>query len=270
MPNQKLISRYGPWALVTGASDGIGRAMAVELARSGLSLVLVARRQQVLESFAAELVQGSGAMVRVIAAELSLPHDVERVCTETMDLDVGLLVAAAGYGLGGKFQQTPVADDLDMLDVNCRAVLSLTKTFADRFAKRGTGGIVLMSSIVAFQGVAMASNYAATKAYVQTLAEGLRTELAPLGIDVLSCAPGPVRSGFAARAGMRLGRTVDPRTVARQALRALGRRTTVFPGLLSKVLIGFLSLLPRPGRIAIMGRIMMGMTRQDDGSPQAR
>lgn len=262
MGNESRMRKYGPWALVTGASDGIGRAMAFELARSGLSLVLVARRQAVLESFAKELEQGSGVLVRVIAADLSLAHEVERVCMETRDLDVGLLVAAAGYGLGGKFQQTPLADDLDMLDVNCRAVLWLTKIFAERFAKRGAGGIILMSSIVAFQGVALASNYAATKAYIQSLAEGLRTELSPLGIDVLSCAPGPVRSGFAARAGMQLGQTVDPSTVAQEALRALGRQTTVSPGLLSKVLVGSLSLLPRQGRIAIMSRIMMGMTRQ--------
>lgn len=96
----------------------------------------------------------------------------------------------------------PVEPELDMIDVNCRAVAALTHAFGQRFAARGKGGIVLMSSLVAFQGVAHAANYAATKAYVQSLAEGLRTELAPLGVAVVACAPGPIASGFAARASM--------------------------------------------------------------------
>ncbi len=258
----RILRQYGPWALITGASDGIGRAMAVELAAHGLNLVLVARRQAVLEGLAEDLMERRGVDVRVLAADLSRKDEVGRISRETADLDVGLFVAAAGYGLGGAFNETPIADDIDMLDVNCRAVLAMTKTFTERFARRERGGIVLMSSIVAFQGVATASNYAATKAYIQTLAEGLQAELAPHGVDVLSCAPGPVRSGFAARAGMRLGRTVEPQTVARQALRALGRQTTVFPGMLSRILVGSLSLLPRRGRVAIMSRIMMGMTRR--------
>jgi len=109
--------------------------------------------------------------------------------------------------------------------------------------------------------VPRAAHYAASKAYVQTLTEGLRLELEPLGVDVLACAPGPVRSGFAARAGMVLGATVAPDTVARGALAGLGRRGTVSPGGLSKVLTSSLRALPRPGRVRVMERVMSGMTR---------
>jgi short-subunit dehydrogenase len=145
--------------------------------------------------------------------------------------------------------------------VNCAAVLAQAHHFGSRFAERGRGGLVLLSSIVAFQGVPRAAHYAATKAYVQTLAEGLGRELQPLGVDVLACAPGPVRSGFAARADMQLGATVAPETVARGAMAALGRRTTVHPGRLSKVLVGALRTLPRAGRVRAMAQVMAGMTR---------
>jgi len=125
----------------------------------------------------------------------------------------------------------------------------------------GQGGIVLMSSLLAFQGVPRAATYAASKAFVQTFAEGLHAELKGKGIDVVAVAPGPVRSGFGSRANMRLGFTVGPKTVARRALAALGRRVTVRPGLLSKVLEGSLSLLSRNNRVVALGRVMDGLTR---------
>jgi len=252
---------YGPWALVTGASEGIGLATAKALAAHGLNVVLVARRAELLQRLATELITEFSIAVRVIPADLSRPGDVDEVCNRTLDLDIGLLVAAAGFGTAGRFVESTEADELTMLDVNCRAVLVMTRTFARRFAERRRGGIILFSSIVAFQGVPNAAHYAATKAYNQTLAEGLRRELLPLGVDVLSCAPGPVRTGFAMRSNLRQSGGVDAAVVARETLAALGRRTTVRRGLLSKVLIGSLALLPRFGRTSIMGSIMAGMTK---------
>src|SRR5205823_9088379 len=103
----------------------------------------------------------------------------------TSDLDVGLLVAAAGFGTSGAFIDSPLEEELGMFDVNCRAVTTLAHHFGNRFAKARRGGMVLMSSLLAFQGVPGFANYAATKAYVQSLAEGLRLELSPLGVDVV-------------------------------------------------------------------------------------
>ncbi|MBC5823541.1 MAG: SDR family NAD(P)-dependent oxidoreductase [Candidatus Eremiobacteraeota bacterium] len=262
--NERWRTRYGPWAVVTGASSGIGRAMAVRLATMGLNLVVVARNRETLETLSNDLRARHEVDVRLIAADLAHDDALDAIARATEDLDVGLLVAAAGFGTSGRFVDAQFEREADVLAVNCRAVLGLSLHFARRLIARGRGGLVLMSSIVAFQGVPYSANYAATKAYIQSLAEALHVELGPLGVDVVASAPGPTGSGFAARADMRMGRTVHPDTVARETLAALGRRATVLPGILSKALTFSLYPLPRFARVRIMGSIMRGMTKHQD------
>jgi short-subunit dehydrogenase len=254
-----LNDRFGPWAVVTGASDGIGRAMARQLAAAGLNLVLVARRRQRLEALGAELAAGCGITVRPLAIDLARPEGPERLLAATAELDVGLLVAAAGFGSAGRFLEADRENQLAMVDLNCRAVAALAHGFGRRLVARGRGALVLFSSLLAFQGVPMAANYAATKAYVQSLAEGLRQELAPAGVRVLVAAPGPVHTGFAARAAMRLKQAQLPEEVAATTLAALGRGGTVRPGVRSRLLGGLLLLLPREVRVRLMGRVMAGL-----------
>jgi hypothetical protein len=259
-PNADFTTTYGPWALVTGASDGIGRAMAKTLAGRGLGVVLVARREDRLQDVAREIEAEHRVATRVIAADLAEPGAAARLMTATGDIDLGLLAACAGFGTAGPALAIPIEDELSMLDVNCRAAFALTRLCAERFAARGRGGIVLMSSIVAFQGVPHAAHYAATKAYIQALAEGLRPDLRKAGVDVIASAPGPVKSGFGARAGMNLGAADTPEAVAAETIAALGRTTTVRPGLMGKLLGWSLAALPRFGRTLVMGTIMKGMT----------
>lgn len=255
------LRQYGDWAVVTGASDGIGRAISSELAAHGLHLVLVARRQELLRSLGDELYRRHGVQTRVLALDLGRPGALEALKAATADLDVGLLVAAAGYGRTGPLAHSDLAAELDQLQVNAGAVLAQCWHFGRVFAARGRGGIVLMSSVVAFQGTPMSANYAATKAYVQSLAEGLRHELKAFGIDVLASAPGPVATGFASRARMHMARAAAPDVIARKTLAALGRRGTVRPGWLAKLLGWSLATAPRALRVLIMGRIMGGMTK---------
>ena len=252
----RLRDKYGPWAVVTGASSGIGRYIALQLAEAGINLVLVARRRGPME----EIAGASPAETRIIEADLGRDEEIERVLAETGKLDVGMLVASAGFGTSGAFIESPLRAELDMLQVNCRALVTMTHHFARRFTKRGRGGLVLLSSLVGFQGVPFAAHYAATKAYVQSLAEGLHVELAPLGVDVLAAAPGPTHSGFADRAGMTMGMAIRSEDVARPTLQALGRTATVMPGLLTKFLMGSLASLPRRGKVRVMGKVMRGMT----------
>ncbi|WP_181706127.1 SDR family NAD(P)-dependent oxidoreductase [Chthonobacter rhizosphaerae] len=263
-------ARFGAYALVTGASDGIGRALAVDLAGRGQNLVLVARRGPVLDALAADLRGTRGIDVRVLALDLAAPDAIWTLAAATETLDIGLLVTAAGYGRSGPFLSADRDGETDMLAVNCRAVLECTHVFAGRMAARGRGGIVLLSSLVAFQGVPHAATYAASKAWVQAFAEGIAPELAGRGVSVLAAAPGPVRTGFGARAGMTMAAADSPDAVARAILAALGRRRTVRPGRLSKVLGWGLATLPRPLRSTIMGRIMKGMTAEADGEQTDR
>ncbi len=266
----RLHTRYGPWAVVTGASDGIGREIAIRLAESGINLVLVARRREILERLALELRQSHGREVQVFAADLGDPASVEGLNAATRDLDVGLFVASAGFGTSGAFADSSLKRELEMVDVNCRAVVALCHSFARRMIARGRGGIVLMSSLVAFQGVPNAANYAATKAFIQTFAEGLHVELAPHGVDVLASAPGPVESGFNAAANMRSRQSVSSKAVAIGTLAALGRRVTVRPGFLSAFLEAALAPLPRWARVNIMARVMGGMTYHQTQNPSPK
>ncbi len=260
-------THYGPWALVTGASDGIGRAFAQQLAAKGLNLVLVARRRSVLDALAARLGAEHRIACRVIDADLGQRGAAERLADATRDLDVGLVVLAAGFGSSGPLSAAALDAERAMLDLNCASVLELSWHFARRLAARRRGGLVMLSSVVAFQGVPGTAHYAATKAYVQSLAEGLRVELAPHGVDVIASAPGPVHSGFAARAGLRMARAASPDVVAAGTLDALGRRGTVRPGALSKLLGWSLATAPRPLRVRILRRVMAGMVATTIATP---
>ncbi|WP_433307532.1 SDR family NAD(P)-dependent oxidoreductase [Actinoplanes sp. CA-030573] len=262
-----MTNRYGPWAVVTGASSGIGREFAYQLAGAGLNVVLVARRRSVLDDIAHDLTDRYTIDCRVVDADLACSAGTDNVIAASTDLDIGLVVAAAGYGTSGAFLNGDLATELAMIQVNCSAVMKLTHHFSTRFVHREHAGIILLSSVLGYQGVPRAATYAATKAWVQALAEGLHGELNPLGIDVLSVAPGPVHTGFAAYAGMTMGKAQRPTSVVAPALKALGRSITLAPGLPSKILTSSLAPLPRKTRTMIMSWIMAAMTPQPGAEP---
>ncbi|WP_372027361.1 SDR family NAD(P)-dependent oxidoreductase [Tistrella mobilis] len=265
-PSSKKLRRYGPWALVTGASDGIGRAIAEQLAQDGFNLVLVARRQETLEALAAKLGR-TGVETRVVASDLGPRGGAAQLNQATADLDVGLVVAAAGFGTSGALLEAPLETELDMVDLNCRSVVELCAVFGRRLSARGRGGLVLFSSVLAFQGAAGAANYSATKAFVQSLAEGLARELKSMGVDVLATAPGPTHSGFATRANMKMGFAASASDVARATIAALGRSGTVRPGFVAKMLGWSLAPLPRWARTAIIGHAMASMRPNKTSAP---
>jgi uncharacterized protein len=256
-----LADRYDGWAVVTGASDGIGRQMAGLLAAAGVDVVLIARREAALEAIAAELHAAHGVSTQVVAVDLATPGGVDTVLSATEHLDVALLVAAAGYGTAGAFLGQDLDTELDMIAVNVRAVAATSHAFGQRFVARGRGGIVLFGSLVGFQGVPGSATYAATKAFVQSFGEALKRELAPHGVDVLVAAPGPVHSGFATRARMSMASAANAEDVARATLRGLGGRgTTVRPGGRAKLLGYGLGSLPRGLRVRMLQTIMASMT----------
>jgi hypothetical protein len=257
---KRLSSRYGEWAIITGASSGIGLELALQLATAGLNLVINSRQLDKLQKAMNAIKERANVEVKMVAADISEAEGVDKIIQETRNLNVGLLVASAGYGTSGYFIKNSLHEEIDMLKVNCEAVLALTHFFSQQFAQQKRGGIILLSSIVGFQGTPFAANYAATKAYVQTLAEALAVELKPYGVDVLAAAPGPVASGFGQRANMEMSMIMTPGQVGIPILKALGRQETVLPGLLTKFLVFSLRTVPRWGKVKIMGKIMGGMT----------
>jgi uncharacterized protein len=261
--------KYGPWAVVTGASDGIGRAVAVELAGRGINLVLSARRAMLIENLAAELRSRHNIETRVIACDMATKSGMDALIAQTSGLDVGTLIAAAGYGFSGDFLSSDAQTDTNMLAVNCTSSLVLTRHFATQMVQRKTGAIVLFSSVVAFQGAPHSAHYAATKAYIQTFAEGLSYEFKPHNISVVCVAPGPVHTGFAARANMVMAQAETPENVAKATVNAIGKTFLVRPGFLAKMLGYSLSLLPRFVRVVTMGKIM-GASVKRSNEPEAK
>lgn len=257
--------QYGPWALVAGASEGLGATYADQLARQGLNLVLIARRAELLETLAQQLEQKNKILVKTLALDLSHAESVERVIAETSALDIGLLVYNAAFSKVGSFLESTLQDHFKEIDTNIRTPLALTYHFGQRMLERGHGGLVLMSSLSAFQGSAYISNYSATKAFNLLLAEGLWGEWRGRGVDVLVCIAGSIRTpNYLASTPRQTGRfsdaTLEPEVVVREALSALGRQPYVIPGRGNR-LTSFIMrhLLPRRMAIQMMGRILKDM-----------
>jgi len=257
----RLRNKYGEWAIITGASSGIGLELATQLAKAGLNLVINSRHFDKLQEVEMQLKSISDIDIKIVASDVSESEGTDKIIKGTQGLNVGLLVVSAGYGTSGNFIDSSLLTEVNMLSVNCEALLSLTHYYSQQFVQQKRGGIILMSSMVAFQGTPYSANYAATKAYVQTLAEGLAVELKPHGVDILAAAPGPVASGFSQRANMKMSMSLSPSQVGVPILKALGRKTTVLPGFLTKLLVYSLRTVPRWGKVKIMEKVMGGMTK---------
>ena len=260
----RLQSKYGPWAVVTGGSSGIGKELSLRMAESGLNIILVARNLESLEKTKYEIENLYPVNTQFIQADLSTSEGIATVLKETQSHKIGLLVNSAGFGTSGLFIQSDLMQEQNMLSVNCASVLTLTYHFIQRFKIKKRGGIIFLSSIVGFQGVPNAAHYAATKAYIQSFAEALAIECEPDGIDVLSAAPGPVHSGFADRADMDLGSALKPEDIGIPILNALGKKTNVYPGMLTKILTYSLKTVPRWAKVRIMNLVMSGMTKHQN------
>lgn len=259
---KRLSKNYGKWVLITGATSGIGRELALKFGEAGFKLVITGRREKALEELSTQLFDEYGTESIPIKGDLSAMTEVELLFKEIDHLTIGIAILNAGFGTSGKFINSDLEQELNMLDLNCKSVLSMAHYFAKKMKKQSKkGAIVFLSSMVAFQGVPNAANYAATKAYVQSLSEALALELKPEGIDVLAAAPGPVSSGFSDRANMKMNMSLKPHDVGVPIIEAIGRKTNILPGFLTKLLVYNLRMTPRWGKIRIMGKVMDGFTK---------
>lgn len=249
--------RYGPWALVAGASEGLGEAFAVALAARGTSLVLVARREDKLEALAARLrAQHPAIEVRIVALDLARPDLADALVAASAGLTIGLAVYNAAFAPIGPFLERPLDDLSRVVDVNVRGPLVLARTLAPAMAARGRGGLVLMSSMAGFQGAPRIATYAASKAFSIVLGESLWRELAPRGVDVVCSCAGAIRTpGYARSSQGEAPGTLDAKDVAERTLDALGHGPLVIPGATNQLARFFLGrVLSRRQAIAVMAR----------------
>lgn len=259
----KFQQKYGSWAVITGASAGIGEEFARQLAERGLNLVLIARREAKLKAIANQLHQQFNVNVRVAPADLSQPTFMESIRPHLKDLQIGLLVNNAGMWVAGQFLDNTIERELSTLDVNTRAPLILTHEIGQHMRQNGRGGIIFVASIGGYQGVPFIANYAATKAYDLVFSEGLWHELRAFGIDVLALSAGPTNTEGAQRTaseiphGERLPKGDEVQPVVRATLNSIGRKATIVPGFKNKfMLFMFSRVLPRKISSKLFGTMM--------------
>jgi hypothetical protein len=239
----------GKWALVTGASAGIGTALARELAGHGARLILTARRQDRLQALAAELA-ARGTEVRILVADLNDPAAPQQLydATEGAGLTVDILVNNAGLGQFGPFCASPAEQELSQVRVNCEAMVRLTRLFVPRMVERGRGWVLVLASTASFQPLPYFATYAASKAFDRFFALGLAAEVARFGVKVTALCPGPTESEFfsVARAGSIRGHSVQSaEEVARLGVAALARgQRTIIPNFGGRLLACLVRFLP--------------------------
>jgi short-subunit dehydrogenase len=245
--------RYGGWALITGASSGIGRAMADQVAARGMPCVILSDEPEALERARRELVAAHGTEVDSLCLDLAEPDVADRIRAHLGDRELGLLVSNASFGRTGRFGSDDMATYRRMLAVNVDAYIALAHAFVPGMVQRDRGGVVFVSSLNSLvPGIGGSAVYSATKAFETSLACGLWQELLETSVDVLLVVPGPTRTGFQEEAGTKVASwAMDPDAVAAGALPQLGRRLVHVAGEANQILASSLQRLALEPRVEI-------------------
>lgn len=239
------------WALVTGTSAGIGLAIAEELAAARANLVVTARRKDRLESLAGRLKTAHNIAVEVMGADLADPSAPGQIrsFTDSKGIEIELLINNAGFGAYGHFYKADVARQVEMVQVNCTAVVQLTHLYLGEMVARRHGDILIVASVAGFQAVPYISTYAATKAFNLHFAEGIAAEVRQYGVNVCALCPGSTTTEFREVAGQpentfRGAETAEK--VARTGLRALAEgKSSVISGFKNRMSVEGQRLAPR-------------------------
>lgn len=240
----KLINKYGPWAFVTGASSGLGEEFCRQLAAQGLNLVMVARRENRLQSLSKELQHRHGIKTRIISLDLTATNSLSVIQEKTKDLEIGLLINNAGFATTGPFLEHTLEDESSLIYLNCLVPLRLSHYFGLQMAKRRRGGIINVSSAAGFLPMPDWTNYAASKAYLLHFSEGLAFEIKDKGIDVLTLCPGDTKTEFAQVAKVNDG-GMESSQVVESGLKALGKKSVIILGRGNRFVVFLCRFLPR-------------------------
>ncbi len=252
----------GKWALVTGASAGIGKAIAEELAAAGANLIVTARRTERLVALASHLSAKHSVKVEVFQADLTHPEATRDIhaFTSGKGIEVELLVNNAGFGAFGHIQDIPIERLLEMIRVNCLAVVELTRLYLPAMIGRRRGDVLIVASTASFQPVPFISVYAATKAFDLIFAEGIAEEVRPFGVSVCALCPGTTDTEFQEVAqqpnrAFRFAETAQK--VARVGLEGLAHgETCVISGGRNRWMVRAIRLAPRRLVARMAARVM--------------
>jgi short-subunit dehydrogenase len=259
-----LAERYGGWALITGASAGLGAEFARALARGGISCALSARREDRLRALASELTRSYQVETRVIPADLADPAEVDRLADAVGDLDVGILVNNAGFGYAGRFEKLDLGRLRAMIEVNCAAPVALTSRLLPKLRARKRSAIVITGSVAGRVPMPLHGVYSATKAFDLLFGEALAVELAEQGIDVLVLEPGPTATEFQAVAGEVAHGGEPAANVVTVALEALSRQPSVVSGWKNWLrAVWATRLFPRPLIAQVARDVMAAQTPEE-------
>ena len=257
------------YALVTGASGGLGLEIARRLAKRGDRLVITARSRDKLEAAAAELRALGSPDVRIDVADLSTRTGATQLLDDirTSGIAISTLVNNAGFGLTGPFLGQDEDELLEMVGLNVTTLTLLTRRLVPAMVAAKRGAIINLSSVAGFQPGPFMAVYYATKAFVLSFSEALREELRGTGVSVVTLCPGPTHTGFAERSGMDQGgalraAVMDAAAVVDSAIAALDRGGLVVPGVANKLLIQSQRLLPRSVPLRITRGLNLGRTRR--------
>ena len=258
----------GKWALVTGASAGIGWSLAEQLAAGGANLVLTARRTDRLQKLAADLSAKHGIKAEVFAADLAQPGAPREIYAFTTGrgIEIELLINNAGFGVFGYIHEDDESRLLEMVQVNCSAVVHLTRLYTPAMVQRRHGDVMIVASTAAFQAVPFIAAYAATKAFDLIFAEGIAEELRPFGVRVCALCPGSTTTEFQQVAqqpdrAFRVAETADK--VARVGLEGLAAgKICVISGARNNLMVEAERLAPR----RFIARMAAKMMRPEDSS----
>lgn len=252
------LGSYGGWAVVTGASAGIGDAFARALAEEHVDVVLTARREDRLRALASELETRHGVQTRVVPLDLAADGGPARLAEATADLDVGFVLNNAGFGVAGRFEHAPHERVLEMVRLNCVAVTAVAHLFLPRLLARGRGALVIVASVAGYQPLPLAAAYGATKAFDLMLGEALWAENRTRGVDVLAVSPGPTDTEFQAVAGETPHAAVPPADVVDATVGALGTQPSVIVGNFNAVRAFTLRFAPRALIARVSEMVMRG------------
>ncbi|NNC95135.1 MAG: SDR family NAD(P)-dependent oxidoreductase [Chitinophagales bacterium] len=263
------VSKQGEWALIAGASEGLGSAFAHELASRGFNVVLIARNQAKLDLVSASIKETYDVEVKVIQADLSRNQDLEVIKNACEALSVSMFVYNAAYSIINPFLSQDISDHKKTITVNCESLTDLVYHFANKMKIKRRGGIILMSSMSSLQGSPLIASYAASKAYIRILGESLWYEMKSLNVDVLVCCAGATstpnfikskpeqQSKFAPP-------VMTPESVVKETISKLGTQPFLIPGRSNRIASFFMNLfMGNKEKVNVMGKTMYKMYPQN-------